>query len=207
MTKLNLIRRSNGLLTGAVFFLMAALPALAEEEGKKKTALDQYLLDGGALTIFIVAVGLLSLVSLSVFNFMNLTKAKFAPDDLKGALLDHMTNCRVRSAIELSASHPSYLGRMMAYSLPNIDATQPEDLGRDKIEDAIADFSINEGRKNMTFINLLSLVAQAAPMMGLFGTVFGMIKAFGTLAQNNAWPTHPSLPAVSPSLSSPPCGD
>ena len=107
------------------------------------------------------AVGLLSLISLTVFNFMNLTKGKFAPDDLKAALLDHMTNCRVRSAIELSASHPSYLGRMMAYSLPNIDATHPEDLGRDQVEDAIADFSINETRKQMTFISLLSLVAQA----------------------------------------------
>lgn len=172
-------------IVGSLFTLLAAAPALAQEGGAKdKNALDQFLLDGGPLTIFIVAVGLLSLISLTVFNFMNLTKAKFAPDDLKGALLEHMTNCRVRSAIELSASHPSYLGRMMAYSLPNIDATQPEDLGRDHVEDAIADFSINETRKQMTFINLLSLVAQAAPMLGLFGTVFGMIGAFATLGEN-----------------------
>ncbi len=176
---------AKGLLVGSAFSLLAAAPALAQETAaSEKSALDSYLLDGGPLTIFIVAIGLLSLISLTVFNFMNLTKAKFAPDDLKAALLDHMTNCRVRSAIELSASHPSYLGRMMAYSLPNIDATRPEDLGRDHVEDAIADFSINETRKQMTFISLLSLVAQAAPMMGLFGTVFGMIAAFATLGEN-----------------------
>ena len=74
----------------------------------------------------------------------------------------------------------------MAYSLPNIDATQPEDLGRERVEDAIADFSINETRKQMTFINMISLVAQSAPMLGLFGTVFGMIEAFSTLATNNS---------------------
>ncbi|MDB4321254.1 MotA/TolQ/ExbB proton channel family protein, partial [Akkermansiaceae bacterium] len=158
--------------------LLASSSAMAAE----KNALERFIFDGGPLTIFIVAVGLLSLISLTVFNFMNLTKAKYAPDDLKAALMDHMVNCRVRSAIELSASHPSYLGRMMAYSLPNIDATQPEDLGRERVEDAIADFSINETRKQMTFINMISLVAQSAPMLGLFGTVFGMIKAFGTLA-------------------------
>ncbi|MGE9267652.1 MAG: MotA/TolQ/ExbB proton channel family protein [Verrucomicrobiales bacterium] len=181
-------RAPRSIFLGSLVSILASVPAMAQEEGGEttKSALDSYLLDGGALTIFIVAVGLLSLLSLTVYNLMNLTKAKFAPDDLKGALLDHMTNCRVRSAIELAASHPSYLGRMMAYSLPNIDATQPEDLGRDKVEDAVADFSINETRKQMTFINLLSLVAQSAPMLGLFGTVFGMIKAFGTLAQNNA---------------------
>jgi len=168
--------------------LLTASPLLAQEEAVKKTALDLYLLDGGYLTIFIVAVGLVSLIGLAVFNLVNLTKSKFCPDDLKGALLDHMVNCRVRSAIELSASHPSYLGRMMAYSLPNIDANRPEDLGREAIEDSMADFSINEGRKNMVWINLISLVAQAAPMLGLFGTVFGMIGAFGQLQTGNADP-------------------
>ena len=186
MTKSSHLNTAKGWVVGIALTLLAAAHAMAQEDGggKEKSALDSYLLDGGPLTIFIVSVGLLSLISLTVFNFMNLTKAKFAPDDLKAALLDHMTNCRVRSAIELSASHPSYLGRMMAYSLPNIDATRPDDLGRDHVEDAIADFSINETRKQMTFISLLSLVAQAAPMLGLFGTVFGMIGAFATLGEN-----------------------
>ncbi|MGJ8697606.1 MAG: MotA/TolQ/ExbB proton channel family protein [Verrucomicrobiaceae bacterium] len=184
MTLKTSLPKANVWNIGSVMTILASSSAMAAD--KEPTALDSYLLDGGPLTLFIVAVGLLSLIGLSVFNFMNLTKAKYAPDDLKGALHDHMVNCRVRSAIELSASHPSYLGRMLAYSLPNIDATRPEDLGRDHVEDAIADFSINETRKQMTFINLLSLVAQAAPMLGLFGTVFGMIKAFGTLAQNNS---------------------
>jgi len=160
-------------------------PLLAQEAKEKanKTALDLYLLDGGALTIVIVALGMISLLVLTVFNFMNLTKSKYNPDDLKAALYDHMVNCRVRSAIELSASHPSYLGRMLAYALPNVDATRPEDLGRDGVEDAMADFTINESRKNMTWITLISLVAQAAPMMGLFGTVFGMVGAFAIIGE------------------------
>ncbi len=169
--------------------LLTAAPLLAQDEEsavKTKTAFETYLTDGGGLTIFIVLFGMISLIGLSVYNFINLTKTKFCPDDLKAGLLDHMVNCRVRSAIELSASHPSYMGRMMAYALPNVDATRPEDLGRDGVEDAMADFSINEGRKQMTWINLVSLVAQAAPMLGLFGTVFGMIGAFAELQTGNA---------------------
>jgi len=151
--------------------LLAAAPLLAQEAekvAKKKTAFETYLTDGGGLTIFIVAFGMISLIGLSVYNFINLTKAKFCPDDLKAGL------------------HPSYMGRMMAYALPNVDATRPEDLGRHGVEDAMADFSINEGRKQMTWINLVSLVAQAAPMLGLFGTVFGMIGAFAELQTGNA---------------------
>ncbi len=170
--------------------LLTIMPLLAQEEvATESSALETYLTSGGPLTIFIAAFGLISLIGLSVFNFINLSKAKFCPDDLKAGLYDHMVNCRVRSAIELAASDPSYMGRMMAYSLPNVDATRPEDLGRQGVEDAMADFSINEGRKQMTFINLISLLAQAAPMLGLFGTVFGMIGAFAQLSSGNADPS------------------
>ena len=146
-----------------------------------KSALQKWVLDGGWTMVFI-GTAIIGFIALAIYNFMTLTKAKFCPSDLKMALMDHMANCRVRSAIELAASHPSYLGRMVAYALPNIDATRTEDLGRDQIEDAMADFTTNENRKIMTWINFLSVIAQAAPMLGLLGTVIGMVRAFSTLS-------------------------
>jgi len=168
------------------FSTLAIVPALAEDADISEVSLlDKYLISGGPLTWVIVAVGMLSVLGLIVFNAINLSKNKFNPDDLKVALFDHMVNCRVRSAIELSASHPSYLGRMLAYSLPNVDATKPESLGREVVEDAMADFSVNEGRKQMLWVNMIALIAQAAPMMGLFGTIVGMVETFATLAAAN----------------------
>ena len=163
--------------------LLAAPQLFAQAAGgapAKDSLLDRWVLAGGPTMLFIGAA-VIAFIALAVYNFMNLTKAKFCPSDLQMALMDHMTNCRVRSAIELAASHPSYLGRMVAYSFPNIDATQPDTLGRDKIEDAIADFTNNESRKNMQWINYISVIAQASPMLGLLGTVIGMVSAFGTL--------------------------
>lgn len=171
--------KTTALTTSAVLLSSSSLFA-AEET----SLLTKYVIDGG-WPMILIGLLILALIALCVFNFMNLTKAKFCPDDLKAGLMDHMLNCRVRSAIELGASHPSYLGRMMAYALPNVDARRPEDLGRDYVEDAIADFTINENRKSMTLINYISLIAQAAPMMGLFGTVLGMVGAFGTLASGD----------------------
>ncbi|HCI91799.1 MAG TPA: MotA/TolQ/ExbB proton channel family protein [Verrucomicrobiales bacterium] len=157
-------------------------PSLYAEDDKN--VLERYVTAGG-WPMILIGLLILALVALCVFNFMNLTKQKFGPDDLKAGLMEHMINCRIRSAIELGASHPSYLGRMMAYALPNVDARKPEDLGRDYVEDAIADYTINENRKSMTLINYISLIAQAAPMLGLFGTVLGMVGAFGTLASGD----------------------
>ncbi|MCU0781620.1 MAG: MotA/TolQ/ExbB proton channel family protein [Akkermansiaceae bacterium] len=178
--------RTARITSSVIVTTMLTAPVLLAQQaatgGAPKNALRKWVLDGGWTMLFI-GIAVIGFIALSVYNFMTLTKAKFCPTDLKMALLDHMANCRVRSAIELAASHPSYLGRMVAYALPNIDATRTEDLGRDQIEDAMADFTTNENRKIMTWINFLSVIAQAAPMLGLLGTVIGMVGAFSTLSE------------------------
>ena len=169
--------------TAAISLL--ATPQLFAQAAEKESLLDRWVLAGGP-TMILIGFAVLGFIGLAVYNFMNLTKAKFCPEDLKAALFEHMAACRVRSTIEYAASHPSFLGRMIAYSFPNIDATQPETLGREKVEDAIADFTNNEGLKNMQWINYVSLIAQASPMLGLTGTVIGMVNAFATLKSAGA---------------------
>lgn len=177
----NLKNQTRKVAAATLTTLVLSSPALfAQAAPKSKTMLDKWVVDGGPTMIFIGAA-IIAFIALAIYNFMALTKTKFCPDDLKAALMDHMVNCRVRSAIELASTHPSYLGRMVAYSFPNIDATRPEDLGRDQVEDAMADFTVNENRKIMTWINYISVCAQASPMLGLLGTVIGMVSAFGTL--------------------------
>jgi len=180
--------RSRFTVSAIITATLMATPQLFAQDAAaapKDSLLDRWVIDGGWTMIFI-GVAIVAFIALAVFNFMNLTKSKFCPSDLQIALMEHMTACRVRSAIELAASHPSYLGRMVAYAFPNIDATQPESLGRDQVEDAIADFTNNESRKSMQWINYISLIAQASPMLGLTGTVIGMVGAFGTLKQSGA---------------------
>jgi len=59
MTHRSKFQSAKGLLVGSAFSLLASASAFAEEEtsASDKSALDSYLLDGGPLTIFIVAVG------------------------------------------------------------------------------------------------------------------------------------------------------
>lgn len=175
-------RRSPSTLIAGLATLALSSPALLAQNAAPvtETLLQRWVINGGSTMIFI-GLAVVAFIGLAVYNFMALAKNKYCPDDLKAVLHEHMTNCRVRSAIEVAASHPSYLGRLVAYSFPNIDATRPEDLGRDQVEDAMADFTINENRKAMTWINYISVIAQASPMLGLLGTVIGMVSAFGTL--------------------------
>ncbi|MDF1739299.1 MAG: MotA/TolQ/ExbB proton channel family protein [Verrucomicrobiales bacterium] len=153
--------------------------AAAAGEGEKKTLMDK-IMDAG---VFMAPIGILSvlMITLAVFNALQLSKKKFVPPGLRDAILANMADVRVRSSIDVAAQDPSYLGRMAASSYPLVDATDPENLGRTKVEDAIADFSIRENSRYMSWIGYFSVIAQAAPMIGLFGTVAGMIMAFDTM--------------------------
>ncbi|MFT4551325.1 MAG: biopolymer transport protein ExbB, partial [Verrucomicrobiales bacterium] len=161
------------IVLGVLLVTIFIMPDLFAQDGDadapaKKTGLS-YIKDAG---LWMVPLGICSMatIALVVYNFMQLTTTKFAPVELRMALLDHMQNCRVRSAIEVSSTSPTYLGRMSSTSLPHVDATEPETLGREAVEDAMAEFTIRENAGHMTWISYLGLLGQIAPMLGLLGT-------------------------------------
>jgi biopolymer transport protein ExbB len=151
----------------------------AVDEQADVTLFDRIMQGGWAM----VPLGLLSvaMITLIVYNLMQLTKGKFMPEPLRQGVLSNMSEVRVRSAIEQAADSATFYGRMMANSLPHVDATDPESLGREHVEDSIADFTVKEVPSYMAWVGYFSVIAQAAPMIGLLGTVSGMIKAFQTL--------------------------
>ena len=171
---------------GAVAVMSMSNLFAAEEAAKggggEKTMLDKWIIDGGWTMIPIVVL-LAIAIFLAVYCLMSINKNKFCPDDLRGQLVALMGECRVRSAIELATTSPTYLGRLVAYALPNIDATRPEDLGKDAVEDAIVDFANNERSTIMFPVDVLALVGSLGPSLGLFGTIQGMVEAFAVLAE------------------------
>jgi len=181
------LRSKRHLIAFGVFLVLAVMaPDLWAQEGGDEAAADESkslmdkILDAG---YFMLPIGILSvlMITLAVFNALQLSRKKFAPQALKDSILGNMSDVRVRSSIDEAAQDPSYLGRLVATAYPLVDATDPESLGREKVEDAIADFSIRENSRYMSWVGYFSVIAQAAPMIGLFGTVAGMIMAFDTM--------------------------
>ena len=167
---------------GAVAMASMSTVFAAEEAKAPKTALDKWVIDGGWTMIPLVILFAIT-VFLVVICIMELTQKKFCPEELRAQLVALMTECKVQSAIQHATTSPTYLGRLVLHALPNIDATRPEDLGKDAIEDAVADFSANERPRLMKYVDMLALAGSIAPSIGLFGTVQGMIDAFAVLAE------------------------
>jgi len=169
--------------------LLAQADAAADEEEVAPATMFDNVKQAGIWMVPLI-IASIAMVALIVYNFIQLTASKFKPEDLKMALLDHMANCRVRSAIEVASTSPTYLGRMLASALPHVDATDPDTLGREEVEDAVAEFTIRENRNHMTWIGYLGVIGQIAPMLGLLGTVVGMMGAFNKIgAQGQADPS------------------
>ena len=124
-----------------------------------------------------------ALIALIILNCIQKAKGKFINKGFLAVITDHIANARIRTAMAEAANSPTYFGKLLTFALPTVDATDAQ-LGREKFEEAIADFMIEENAKVMVTINYLSLIAQIAPMVGLFGTVFGMVEAFATLSES-----------------------
>ena len=191
MNPISSLRRPHSSLTArctVALLLLASTIAVhaqdvaAQDAPPPKTWLETWILAGGAWMLPL-ALCSVAAIGLSVLCLMTLSRNKFAPPALKTELMELMQQCRVRSAIEVAAASPTFLGRMMTLALPHFDATDAEKLGVEQVEDAMADFATVEIKPYQKWIGYFGVLAQVCPMLGLLGTVIGMVGAFATLSQ------------------------
>jgi biopolymer transport protein ExbB len=137
----------------------------------------------GLMTIFVFgALGVMSVMALSVGIFKTVQFARMGVGRRSGAeaILQNWLSGRPDEAIRLATGRGSVLARVLQavfsaqQSRPG-DTAYAEELGR---QSAILELAQMTER-----MRALEMVVQAAPMLGLLGTVVGMIDAFAVLSQ------------------------
>ena len=149
-----------------------------EETGAeaKPTGIDllSLIASGGR---FMIPIGLMSLlvVGLAAERFLSLRESKVIPRDLVEELedlADPVDKFNPGVAYQVCLDHPSPAARVMGSML--LRTGQP--LG--EIESTASDTIQREADLYAAPIRWLNLAAAATPLMGLLGTVWGMIVAF-----------------------------
>jgi biopolymer transport protein ExbB len=124
------------------------------------------------LTASVIALALI------IERLLYLRRNRILPPNLLQEVIRVYHNGKINTDIVKNLEQNSPLGRVLAAGLRNIDA--PRDVMKESIEEAGRGTAHDLER----FLTTLGTIASLAPLMGLFGTVIGMIEIFG--AQNAA---------------------
>lgn len=147
---------------------------------------------GSALQSIVIQAGwpIWPLIALSIFGLaivieraLSLKTARIAPQDLPAQVIQ-MVRAKTDQpeAIEkLSASSP--LGQILAELLKNRHLPAPQ------LRLAVEDAGRGVGHILQRYLPALATVASIAPLMGLFGTVVGMIEIFAAYRPDGSDPT------------------
>ena len=144
---------------------------------RAESALD--LLVKGGIVMIPIAVCSIVVVAVAVDRFIRLRRNRVAPPGLARGLRDILRQPQkpLESALEHLDDHPpgplADVLRAGVHQIPQ---------GPAAVEKAVDDAAAREAARMQRSLRPLSAVAQLAPLLGLLGTIYGMITAFQAAA-------------------------
>lgn len=131
----------------------------------------QMFVDGGAIGYIIVGLSLV-MVALVFEHMMTIRRQTLMPRGLEEDIQKLINQGQFKIAEERCVASKSFLGYLLAAGLKEIE------LGYSAVEKAMEDAAAQQAARLMRKIEYLSMISTVAPMLGLMGTVWGMILAF-----------------------------
>lgn len=146
--------------------------------GQHGHTIIQQIIDGGPLiiAIWLAILGTsITMVTLIVQNVMTLKPSKLCPPPLVQSLQQSIASGNYQEAWETCRQNNNYLANVLKGALTRIGR------GKEATEDAIAEMGLREATILRTRNSYLSVIGVVSPMIGLLGTVIGMMGAFAVL--------------------------
>ena len=131
----------------------------------------------GGIVGGVVILMSICMVALIIEHFVSIKRDKIVPPEVIDEIEALFEEENYQDALDLCEQEPNYLTNMLAAALPKMDA------GFDVMEEMVEEQHHMESTKLFTKISYLSLIANLAPMIGLFGTVLGMVGAFNEIVK------------------------
>ena len=170
----------------AAFLRVSANTAFAQDDGQK--SLGDIIVGGGLVGWVIILLSIISL-ALAIEHFVTIRRDKIVPPELIDEIEALFEEEEYQEALELCENEPNFLTNILSAGLPKINA------GFEAMEKSMEEVAEEETIKLHQKIGWLSLIGNIAPMMGLFGTVLGMIGAFNEITRLGANVTPKDLSA------------
>jgi biopolymer transport protein ExbB len=138
---------------------------------KARKSLRQYVDDGGVVGYVIVALGLSALL-LTLFKMLEILRFDVAPPEKLDDVLDALANGDQEAAARRAKQAKGVVGEMLTTGVEHADER------RGVLEELLFETILKVRPTLERFLPFLAITAAAAPLLGLLGTVTGMIKTF-----------------------------
>lgn len=145
---------------------------------------------GGAIGYVIIALSV-AMVALIVEHLLSIRRRALMPPSLAEDLHKLIAAGQYAQADKVCREQPSFLSYVVASGLQDVG------LGYAAVEKAMEDASQEQAARLYRKIEYLSVIAAIAPMLGLLGTVWGMILAFNEFSQK----ANPQVAEFAPGIS------
>lgn len=103
-------------------------------------------------------------------------ESRLAPKKLRKTVNESLSRGDIESALLACDRSPSTLGAALHFIIEHREA------GKEAVSQTAGDMATRDIRAHLSRIYPLSVIASVAPLLGLLGTIVGMIEAFGLVA-------------------------
>ena len=175
-------------LTGSPVVILAQGNGSAPDAAPK--GFFQVLFSGGAPgVIIIVLLLLLSVYSayLIVDHFLTIRRTDLMPEGLADMVRQCLITGDIRGAQQACKEKPSFLSFVLMHGIAELE------FGWNAVEKSLEDALAEQSARLFRKIEYLSVIGNIAPMIGLLGTVIGMIIAFQNVASTQGTASAPQL--------------
>jgi len=177
----------------AAVTLLDSPVAVAQEEGAsaddEETSASQeksrlgWMYESLGLFYSLVFLGLsFTLVALFVMNILTARRENVVPVALVEGFEQHLNEKRYQEAYEMAKNDESFLGQVLSAGLAKLSS------GYEKAIEAMQEVGEDENMKLEHRLSYLALIGTVSPMVGLLGTVQGMIASFSVIATSSTTP-------------------
>ncbi|RCS40733.1 MotA/TolQ/ExbB proton channel family protein [Bremerella cremea] len=157
----------------------AETPANAPAPPPQKTGIVEIILSGG-ITGGLILIFLLALSMTAAYlvfeHIMTIRKSEIMPPELGDTVRDLLLQGKVQDAERVCRERPSFLSFVLLSGIAELDG------GWNAVEKALEDATAEQSARLFRKIEYLAVIGNIAPMVGLLGTVTGMIFAFQQVA-------------------------
>ncbi len=120
-------------------------------------------------------------ITLIIYNGIAVRKNAFVKQEVVEPIMQEVSRLNIDGARALCEQYKLPVTSVLQAGL---DRIQDDELDTDSIEKGLEEASAIELSKPYVWINMLNTIGSIAPMIGLLGTVVGMIGAFNVLTES-----------------------